>query len=138
MIHVNSTECNYVALPIDICHITNRAAVQILITAVNKCDTSQSNHRWRKKAKIVENANCFTLSVVQVIERRHRNSTKFIRLASCTNNAQVLAYFSNTPITGTRHERNEMLPCVLQNKWSYFVETAQELMFPYTKNFLPS
>jgi hypothetical protein len=28
------TKCNYVASPVDICHITNRAGVQILITCL--------------------------------------------------------------------------------------------------------
>jgi len=53
---------------------------------VKKCDTSQSNHQWRKKATglLVENDKCFTLSAVLVTGSSHRNSMKFIRLGSCT------------------------------------------------------
>jgi hypothetical protein len=92
-----------------------------LPTTVSKCDTSQSNHQWRKRAIIVESAHC-----------QQYRAQEGVRETVWNYSVDYLyeAHLSDSPNMGRRHERNGMLACVLIHKWLHFVDTAIELTFP--------
>ena len=56
-------------------------------------------------------------SVSSTGDRKQSQKQYEIYSLSFLYKAQVLAHLTHTPIMGTRHERNGMLPCILKHKW---------------------